>query len=116
MGKDPRAEHPGSRREFLVHGPLSGEWRWRHLPASANGQPAVAVYHWDEASGTHLPFALDVLTLQGDRIKEVTAFIVRTTDLPDRDAFKRWPEQTLDPRRAELVFARAGLPPSVSAS
>ena len=37
-------------RGFLEHGPLSGEWRWRHLPASANGQPTVAVYHWDEAS------------------------------------------------------------------
>ncbi len=38
-------------RDFLERGPLSGEWRWRHLPASANGQPAVAVYSWDEARG-----------------------------------------------------------------
>ena len=99
--------------DFLRFGPLSGAWRWRHLPAHVNGQAAVGVYAWDEATGTHLPFALDVLTLQGDRIKEVTAFIVRTTDLPDRDAFKRWPEQPLDERRAELVFARAGLPDHV---
>ena len=99
--------------DFLRFGPLSGAWRWRHLPAHVNGQAAVGVYAWDEATGTHLPFALDVLTLQGDRIKEVTAFIVRTTDLPDRDAFKRWPEQPLDERRTELVFARAGLPACV---
>ena len=99
--------------DFLRLGPLSGAWRWRHLPAHVNGQAAVGVYAWDEATGTHLPFALDVLTLQGDRIKEVTAFIVRTTDLPDRDAFKRWPEQPLDERRAEAVFGRAGLPASV---
>jgi RNA polymerase sigma-70 factor (ECF subfamily) len=99
--------------DFLRVGPLSGAWRWRHLPAHVNGQAAVGVYSWDEATGTHLPFALDVLTLEGDRIKEVTAFIVRTTDLPDRDAFKRWPEQPLDARRAEAVFGRAGLPDHV---
>ena len=29
-------------------GPLSGEWRWRHLPTRANGQPAVASYAWYE--------------------------------------------------------------------
>jgi RNA polymerase sigma-70 factor (ECF subfamily) len=98
--------------DFLRVGPLSGAWRWRHLPAHVNGQAAVGVYHWDEAAGTHLPFALDVLTLRGDRIAEVTAFIVRTTDLPDRDAFRAWPTQPLDERRAEAVFGRAGLPAS----
>ena len=71
--------------DFLRVGPLSGAWRWRHVPAHVNGQLAVGVYAWDEAAGTHLPFALDVITLQGDRIAEVTAFIVRTTDLPDRN-------------------------------
>ncbi|MEA2444878.1 MAG: hypothetical protein QOJ12_2170, partial [Thermoleophilales bacterium] len=29
--------------DFLRVGPLSGEWRWRHLPAHASGQPAVGV-------------------------------------------------------------------------
>jgi RNA polymerase sigma-70 factor, ECF subfamily len=96
--------------DFLRVGPLSGAWRWRHLPAHVNGQAAVGVYHWDEATGTHLPFALDVLTLRGDRIAEVTAFIVRTTELPDREAFRSWPLQPLDGRRAEAVFGRAGLP------
>src|SRR4051812_39396574 len=28
---------------FLTLGPLSGEWRWRHLPTRVNGQPAVGV-------------------------------------------------------------------------
>ena len=96
---------------FLRVGPLSGEWRWKHLPAHASGQAAVGVYSWDEASGAYLPFALDVLTLEeGPRIKEVTAFIVRTTDLPDRDAFKRWPAQPLDPKRVAGVFESCGLP------
>ena len=97
--------------DFLRVGPLSGAWRWRHLPAHVNGQAAVGVYAWDEASGTHLPFALDVLTLQGDRIKEVTAFIVRTTDLPDREAFKRWPEQPLDERRSRRSSGAPGCRP-----
>ena len=29
---------------FLAVGPLSGDWRWRHVPARANGQPAVGCY------------------------------------------------------------------------
>ena len=91
-------------RGFLTRGPLSGDWRWRHLPASVNGQPAVAAYSWDEAAGTHLPFALDVMTLAGDRIREITAFITRTLDLDD---FSRWPEEALD---GALAFERFGLP------
>ena len=74
---------------------------------AANGQPAVAVYHWDEAAGAHLPFALDVLTLDGDRDREITAFITRTTELDD---FSRWPEAPLDGR---LAFERFGLPAQV---
>jgi RNA polymerase sigma-70 factor, ECF subfamily len=96
-------------RNFLALGPLSGAFRWRRLPTHANGQPAVAAYTWVEDEGAFLPFALDVLTLEGDRIKEVTAFITRTTDLPDREAFKRWPDHPLDERAAD-VFARLGLP------
>jgi RNA polymerase sigma-70 factor, ECF subfamily len=96
---------------FLRVGPLSGEWRWKHLPAHVNGQAAVGVYSWDEAQGAYLPFALDVLTLEpGPRIREVTAFIVRTTDLPDREAFARWPAQPLDPERVAAVFEACGLP------
>src|SRR6185295_6559074 len=33
-------------RVFLQKEPLSGEWRWRHLPATASGQPAVGCYTW----------------------------------------------------------------------
>src|SRR5829696_7001958 len=94
-------------RGFLERGPLSGEWRWRHLPASVNGQPTVATYSWDEACGTHLPFALDVLTLEGDRIRQITAFITRTLELDD---FSRWPEAPLDGR---LSFEAFGLPAEV---
>ena len=41
----------------------------------ANGQLAVAYYALDAESGRYLPRALDVLTLEGTLIKEITAFI-----------------------------------------
>ena len=56
---------PERIRGFLAVGPLSGEFRWRHLPARVNGQAASAAYSWVEAEQTFLPFALDVLTLDG---------------------------------------------------
>jgi RNA polymerase sigma-70 factor (ECF subfamily) len=59
-------------RAFLVEWPLTR--RWRHLPARANGQPAIGSYAWYEEAGAYLPEALDVYTLRGDRIAAVTAF------------------------------------------
>ena len=94
---------------FLRNGPLSGAWRWRHLPAHVNGQAAIGVYHLDEESGSYLPFALDVLTLEGSRIKQVTAFIVRSTDVEPED-FARWPEMPADPEMVRRVFLACGLP------
>jgi RNA polymerase sigma-70 factor (ECF subfamily) len=58
---------------FLRNGPLNV--RWRHLPAHANGQVAVGCYMWDEQAGVYKAYVLDMLTLRGDRIAEVTAFI-----------------------------------------
>jgi RNA polymerase sigma-70 factor, ECF subfamily len=99
-----------SLTDFLKVGPLSGAWRWRHVATTANGQPAIAAYAWDAGERAYFPFALDVLTLEGRRIKEVTAFIVRTTDVPDRDAFARYPDQPADPEQVRSVFERFGLP------
>jgi RNA polymerase sigma-70 factor (ECF subfamily) len=94
---------------FLEVGPLSGDWRWRHLPAHANGQAAVGTYHWDPDQECYLPFALDMLTLDGKKITAVTSFIVRTTEL-DAEKSRRWPEHPLDPEMTHLVFERNGLP------
>jgi RNA polymerase sigma-70 factor, ECF subfamily len=94
---------------FLTVGPLSGEWRWRHLPAHANGQAAVGCYTWHERERAYLPFALDVLTLEGSKIKEVTAFIARSPE-GDSEVFARWPDQPPDPARVEAIFGRLGLP------
>jgi RNA polymerase sigma-70 factor (ECF subfamily) len=93
---------------FLRNGPLSGEWRWRHVPARVNGQAAIAAYTWSDEESAYLPFALDVLTFEGDRIKEVTAFITRMADSDEKDFYTRWPDQPLD--RARFVFERFGLP------
>jgi RNA polymerase sigma-70 factor (ECF subfamily) len=59
--------------DFLVQLPLRE--RWRHLPARANGQQAVACYLWDTSAGHFRGAALDVLTFRGDRIAAVTAFL-----------------------------------------
>jgi RNA polymerase sigma-70 factor (ECF subfamily) len=49
--------------------------RWRHLPTEANGQPAVACYRWDPEEDAYVATALDALTLRGDQIAAVTAFL-----------------------------------------
>jgi RNA polymerase sigma-70 factor, ECF subfamily len=99
-------------RDFLAGGPMSGEWRWRRMATTANGQPAIAAYTWDEREQAHLPFALDVVTFEGDRIKEVTAFITRVMEGGDPEYYARFPDKALDPVRN--VFARFGLPPSLA--
>jgi RNA polymerase sigma-70 factor, ECF subfamily len=96
-------------RGFLVAGPLSGEFRWRHLPAQVNGQVASAAYSWVEAEQAWLPFALDVLTLEGDRIKEITSFISRSTSSRDPEDYDRFPDQPRDLESAS-AFEHFGLP------
>jgi RNA polymerase sigma-70 factor (ECF subfamily) len=99
--------------EFLAVSPLSGAFRWTVRRTTANGQPALGFYVWDEAAGVYLPFALNVLSLRGDKVKEVTAFIVRTLDLEPGEEFRRWTEVRADVRRLELWFGRFGLPDSL---
>ncbi|HSF03797.1 MAG TPA: sigma-70 family RNA polymerase sigma factor [Solirubrobacterales bacterium] len=45
------------------------------VPTHANGQPAIAYYSLDAESGRYTATAIDVLTLEGPRIKEITAFV-----------------------------------------
>jgi RNA polymerase sigma-70 factor (ECF subfamily) len=97
-------------RGFLGVGPLSGDWRWRHLPVHANGQPAVGSYAWYADDGAYRPFALDVLTLDGTRIKQITSFITRDTMSREPDFYTRWPAQPFDADRVAAAFGRFGLP------
>ncbi|MGO1057419.1 sigma-70 family RNA polymerase sigma factor [Crossiella sp. CA198] len=62
-------------RAFLLDGPL--RYGWRFLPTTANGQLAFGTYLWE--AGQYRPGGLDILTLQGDRVAEVTSFL--TADL-----------------------------------
>jgi RNA polymerase sigma-70 factor (ECF subfamily) len=94
---------------FLREWPLSGQWRWRHVRTHVSGQPASAAYTWDDDAGAYLPFAVDVITLRGDRISDITAFITRTAPPPEEQHLARWPEQPAD-RRLVSVFERLGLP------
>jgi RNA polymerase sigma-70 factor, ECF subfamily len=95
---------------FLSEWPLSGRWRWRHVPAHANGQLAVGSYTWDEEEKAYLPFALDVLTLRGEQISEITSFITRAEPPPERLHLAEWPDEPEDPRRVAAAFERLGLP------
>jgi RNA polymerase sigma-70 factor (ECF subfamily) len=53
----------------------AGERRVRLVPARASGQLAFGAYGWSEERRAHLPYALQVLTLRGARIADVTAFV-----------------------------------------
>jgi RNA polymerase sigma-70 factor (ECF subfamily) len=74
------------RRRDLV-GFAAEERRVRVVPTWANGQPAFGVYHWSEEAAAYAPVALQVLTLRGDRIRDITAFVspalMRRFDLPN---------------------------------
>ena len=47
----------------------------RLVPTWASGQLAFGNYHWNEEAGAYLPVAIQVLTLRGSRIRDITAFV-----------------------------------------
>ena len=96
--------------EFLVGWPMSGLWRWKAVRTRANGQPALGFYTWDEDAGHYLPFALNVLTLRGDKVSDVVAFVVRTTEVEREEDFHEWAAQPTDAPRVSAIFERFGLP------
>ncbi|HET6830710.1 MAG TPA: sigma-70 family RNA polymerase sigma factor [Solirubrobacterales bacterium] len=100
-------------RGFLRSGPLTGDWRWRHILTTANGQLALGFYCWYEPDQTHRPFALNVLSFEGRKISDVTCFINRSIESEDPEDYVRYPEQPLDRRRTEDFFLRFGLPDRV---
>jgi len=98
-------------RGFLEVGPLSGEWRWRHLPTRANGQLAVASYAWYEPDGAYRLFALDALTLAPDgKIEAITSFINRSTLSREELFYQRYPEQPVDETNMSVDPERFGVP------
>ena len=82
---------------FLTDYPLNE--RWRHIPTRANGQLAVGCYMWDGEK--YAAAVIDVITLRGDKVADVTAFLAPWV-------FSRFGEA--DGFMTEEMFARFGLP------
>jgi RNA polymerase sigma-70 factor (ECF subfamily) len=55
---------------------FAAKTRHRYLPTQANGQAANAAYRWDARRGSYVAEALEVLTLEGTRVREMTAFML----------------------------------------
>jgi RNA polymerase sigma-70 factor (ECF subfamily) len=62
-------------RTFLAGHVLDGDRPRRLLPLIANGQPAFGQYRWDDTRQRLQAYAITVLTLDGGRIQEITAFL-----------------------------------------
>jgi RNA polymerase sigma-70 factor, ECF subfamily len=60
---------------FMRGWPLSAAERWRMVPVRANGQLAFGHYIWNAETETFTPHGITVLTLEGDRIAEITSFV-----------------------------------------
>jgi RNA polymerase sigma-70 factor (ECF subfamily) len=82
---------------FLTDYPLNE--RWRHIPTRANGQLAVGCYMWDGEK--YAAAVLDVITVRGDKVADVTAFLAPWV-------YSRFGEA--EGFMTEEFFARFGLP------
>jgi RNA polymerase sigma-70 factor (ECF subfamily) len=90
--------------------PLSGAWRWRTVTTRANGQLALGFYAYNDDEQSYRAFALNVLTLDGEQVSDVTAFIARSAEPRAAEVFERYPDEPLDPGKVGAVFERFGLP------
>jgi RNA polymerase sigma-70 factor, ECF subfamily len=97
-------------RPWLETSSMTGEWGWRSIPVTANGQAALAFYSWDPEQQARIPFAINVLTFEREKIKQVDAFIVRASQDPDPDVQARTPVQPADYGKPAEVYGRFGLP------
>ena len=60
---------------FLGAWPLAHARSWRMIPIRASGQLAFGAYALDPARGVYRGHVIEVITLRGDRISEITAFM-----------------------------------------
>jgi RNA polymerase sigma-70 factor (ECF subfamily) len=84
---------------FLTHFAMLE--RWRLVPVRANGQLAFANYGWEAEKKQFTAKTLDVLTLDGPLVTQITAFVTPFTRGSARERF------------AADVFERFGLPKHV---
>ena len=64
---------------FLAARPLAPDARWRLTPTRANGQLGVAHYLWREERSEVRAHSITVITLAGERIAEIMAFLDPST-------------------------------------
>src|SRR4051812_293622 len=95
---------------FPAGWPPSGRGRRGPVQGCAHGPAAPGFLHWGPGQAAYMPFALNVLTLRGRQISDVTAFIIRTPESADREVIARLPEEPTDPRQLEVAFQAFGLP------
>ena len=98
---------------WMRRSPLSGDFRWKPVLTQANGQPTLAYYSWDPEENAYVPFALNVLTFEGEEISDVTAFIVRSNQDPDPEVQAQTPYLPADYEKLATVYERFGLPASL---
>ena len=61
---------------FLGQAPLQPGRRWSCTPTTANGQPAIEFYLWDDQVGAYLAHSLDVLSFDDHgAIARIDAFL-----------------------------------------
>jgi RNA polymerase sigma-70 factor (ECF subfamily) len=96
--------------DFLRRFPMSGQIKWKMIPTTANGQPAFGAYAYDPEQDAYLAFALNVLTLRGDKICDEIAFAVKEIDAEAAERYHRWDTEGTDEARLRSTFARFGLP------
>jgi RNA polymerase sigma-70 factor (ECF subfamily) len=85
---------------FLAENPFK-HFRWRLVPARANGQPAVGCYSWSDERGAYVAHVLNVLTLRGAEISDVVSYLDVTRRGVDDPGITSFP--------AARVFERFGL-------
>ena len=95
LAEDATFAMPPYEEWYLGREPIADSWlmpggpppRLRYFQTSANGQLALGAYGFDPERNRFLPIALDVLTLRGAQIADITAFrtpeIFRRFGLPD---------------------------------
>ena len=64
---------------FFRRIPLAPDRRWRAVPTSASGQVAVMKYSWNDKRGDFAPHGVNVLTLRGEKIAGISAFLGTVT-------------------------------------
>jgi RNA polymerase sigma-70 factor, ECF subfamily len=84
--------HPWQEGDAVFRGDAD-ERSVRLVPTTANGQLAYASYRWDPARGAHVPMALQVLTMRGREIVDITGFV-----MPEVFPYFGLPEELLPAR------------------